>query len=68
MSIEIKLETEEDLLDLELEEGAIVEDALTEADVNSETVIVEKEGEVVSVDEELGDGDWIKTVSVVSGG
>lgn len=68
MSMQIKVETDEDVMDLEMEEGSTVEAALEEVGINPETVLVERKGEVISESEELKDKDWIKTVSVVSGG
>lgn len=53
---------------VELEEDARVEDALEKADINRETVLVEKDGQVVSSQEELQDGDKLKTMLVVSMG
>ncbi|MFP4045706.1 MAG: MoaD/ThiS family protein [Candidatus Aenigmatarchaeota archaeon] len=66
--MQIKVETDEDVMDLEMEEGSTVEAALEEVGINPETVLVERKGEVISESEELKDKDWIKTVSVVSGG
>lgn len=51
-----------------LEEGARVKDALKKAGINRETVLVEKDGRVVSTEEKLEDGDELKTTLVVSMG
>ncbi len=45
-----------------------VEEAVRAVDVNPETVIVEKDGELVSLDEILKDGDKLELINVVSGG
>ncbi|KXB07015.1 hypothetical protein AKJ51_02250 [candidate division MSBL1 archaeon SCGC-AAA382A20] len=53
---------------MDLEDGSRVKDALDSVEINKETVIVEREGEIVSMEEELVDGDELKLINVVSGG
>lgn len=64
----VKVSWEDGEENLEMEEGAIVEDVFGRIQVNPETVIVELDGQVVSLDEELDDGDGIRLLNVVSGG
>ena len=45
-----------------------VEELLINLDINPDTVLVAKNGEVVLLDEELSENDEIKILSVVSGG
>jgi thiamine biosynthesis protein ThiS len=45
-----------------------INELLKEMDVNPETVIVKKNGEIVSETEKLKDGDAIETLKIISGG
>ena len=44
------------------------ETLLTELNINPEEVIIVRNGEIVTLDEELEDEDHVKILSVVSGG
>ena len=45
-----------------------IEGLLRELRINSETVIVEKNGKIVPVQESLKDGDSIRIMKIISGG
>lgn len=66
--MEVKIKNENGEKKIELGDTAKVKEALKKADVNRETVIVEKDGEVVSSEEELEHGDRFRLINVVSGG
>lgn len=53
---------------VEAENGAKIRDVLEKLDLNPEEYIVSRNGEVVSEDEEVGEGDLIILYPVVSGG
>jgi len=52
----------------QVKEPETVEEAIEGADVNPETVIVEMEGKVVSLEERIEGDEEIKLINVVSGG
>ncbi|MBI2652347.1 MoaD/ThiS family protein [Candidatus Woesearchaeota archaeon] len=53
---------------LQLENNSIVADLLKKLDINSVTVIVSRNNELILEDEKLSDNDEIKILSVISGG
>lgn len=52
----------------EVKAGMSVRSALEKAGINPETVIATRDGEVITDDEILREGDVIKLVAVISGG
>lgn len=52
----------------EVKAGMSLYSALKKLDILSETVLALRDGEVITEDELLQDGDEIKLVSVISGG
>lgn len=66
MSVKIKYEGDEKEVDAE--EGTAVKDILKALGVNPETVITEKEGKLVSLEEEVANGEELRLINVVSGG
>ncbi len=52
----------------EIEGSQTVEEAVKKVGVNTETIIVEKDGKLVSLDEELNGREKLKLINVVSGG
>lgn len=48
--------------------GSCVKELLCEMQINSETVLVVRDGEVLTDDVELEDGERVELLSVVSGG
>ena len=52
----------------ELKPGTTVRHALEKIGVNSESVLATREGELITDDEILHEGDVIKLVAVISGG
>lgn len=53
---------------VEVDEGATVKDVLEAAGIAPETVIVERDGAVVPLPEEVGDAGELRVLRVVSGG
>ncbi|MDY6773681.1 MAG: MoaD/ThiS family protein, partial [Candidatus Nanohaloarchaea archaeon] len=51
---------------VEVEKGATVEEALEEADINPETVLVERDGQIVPKGEEVSGSD-LRVLRVISG-
>ncbi|MFP4116439.1 MAG: MoaD/ThiS family protein [Candidatus Aenigmatarchaeota archaeon] len=66
MSVKVSWEDNEE--ELKLREDDRVRDIFDKIDVNPETVIVEKDEEVVSLEEKLEGDDKIRLINVVSGG
>jgi sulfur carrier protein len=54
--------------EFEVRPGMALVDALKKADILPEAVIATRDGEVISEDEILHDGDVVKLVAVISGG
>jgi len=52
----------------EVKSGTTVRHALEKAGVNSESVLATRDGELITDDEILHEGDVIKLVAVISGG
>lgn len=52
----------------EVKSGTTVQHSLEKAGVNSETVLATRDGELITDDEILREGDVIKLVAVISGG
>lgn len=53
--------------EVEIDDGATVRDALQAAGINPETVIVEQDGQVITMQDEI-DEDELRVLQVVSGG
>ena len=68
MNITVFLERKNETKNLVLEEKMTVAQLLQKAGVNSTEAVVARNGEVVTEDAVLKDGDSIKVFSVVSGG
>jgi len=65
----MKVFIEKEQKELEIKfQGSNVKDLLKEINVNSETVIVTRLNEVLTLDDSLQDDDNIKLLSVISGG
>jgi sulfur carrier protein len=54
--------------DYEVKAGMTIRDALLKLDILPESVILVKNGELITDDQILEDGDKIKLVAVISGG
>lgn len=54
--------------EFEIRPGMALVDALKKADILPEAVIAIRDGEVITEDEILHDGDVVKLVAVISGG
>jgi len=52
----------------EVKHGSTVRAALQKADIEPDTVLAIRDGELITDDEIIRDGDVIKLVSVISGG
>jgi len=67
--MEIKVFNEKENLHQTVEfTGKNVKELLKQIDINSETVLIVKNDEVVTVDEPLQNNDVVKLLSVISGG
>ena len=53
---------------LNVKSGSSVMDALKEAGINTETVLVKKKGKLIPNDEHLKNGDVLELINVISGG
>ncbi|GBE55771.1 MAG TPA: hypothetical protein ENH28_03985 [Euryarchaeota archaeon] len=53
---------------IEVDKDVKVRDILERAGINTETVIVKKDGNIVTEEEELKTGDIIEAVRIISGG
>lgn len=65
MRVIVKTDTE---MDVELDEGATIDALLESLDINRETVLVKKRGQISLEEEPLTDGDRVEIITVVSGG
>lgn len=54
--------------EFEVKSGITVQNALKKAGINSESVLATRDGELITDDEILREGDVIKLVEVISGG
>lgn len=66
--MKIKIKNEDGIETLEVDADATVSEALSKIDINEETVIVERDGKIISSVEKLKDKDTLELISVVSGG
>lgn len=64
MTARLKLREKE----FEVPAGMTVRDALLRVGIEPETVLVTREGELITDDETLRDGESIRLVAVISGG
>lgn len=54
---------------VETEPGTTIKDVLGTADINPQTVIVERDGQVITSHDEIGeDDDHLRVLDVISGG
>ena len=53
---------------VELDSNALVKDLLSKMNINSVTVIVSRDDNIITEDEKLEENDKIKLFSVISGG
>ncbi|GCC11580.1 sulfur carrier protein ThiS [archaeon] len=53
---------------IEVDKDAKVREILVRAGINTETVIVKKDGNIITEEEELKTGDVIEAVRIISGG
>tara|TARA_Y100000310_G_scaffold345268_1_gene463277 strand:- start:31172 stop:31378 length:207 start_codon:yes stop_codon:yes gene_type:complete len=68
MLLDVFVDKENKNLKVELEENSVVSSLLEKMEINPVTVIVAKNGEVVTRGEILKSGDEVKILSVLSGG
>ena len=54
--------------EIEMKEGSTIADALKKIEINPETVIVNRGGEIVTDSEKLKSGEKIEAIRIVSGG
>lgn len=66
--MEIKVKEEDVTHKVQIAKDSKVKDVLSKVGINKETVLVEKNGQVVSEEEKVKDGDVINTILVVSMG
>jgi len=66
MRIELKYRGEKRNLDLA--DDSSVADALAKSQINPETVLVKRNGEIIPETEKLKDNDFLELLSVISGG
>lgn len=64
MTVRLKLRE----LEYEVRPGMTVRDALLKLDIMPESVIPTQDGELITEDEILKEGDFIRLVAVISGG
>jgi len=64
MTVKISLREEE----FQVESGMMLKHALEKIEVQPESVIGTRDGELITEDEILQDGDVIKLIAVISGG
>ena len=55
-------------IDVEVNNGSTVYDVLKKLELTPDTMIVIRDGQPISIDEELNDNDKIKIIQVISGG
>lgn len=66
VKMEVKLKGKEK--EVKLKEGSTVKDLLEALEINPETVLVEREKEIIPETEELKDGDQIHIINITSRG
>lgn len=66
MKIEVVFETKKNKLNLK--RNSTIEDALKLLKINSETVLVKRNNEIIPSIEKLKDGDKIEALKIISGG
>jgi sulfur carrier protein len=64
MSVKMKFRDQE----FEVKAGMTARDALKKIDILPDTVLITREGELITDDEILHDGDEIRLIAVISGG
>ncbi|MFQ6137289.1 MAG: sulfur carrier protein ThiS [Candidatus Hydrothermarchaeales archaeon] len=65
MEIIVKLKNEERVT---IREGSTIEDLLRKLNINRESVLIRRNGEISPEEEFLQDEDFIEIISVISGG
>ena len=68
MAIHVYVERENREKSIKIDKGTTVKEVLGHLKINPVTVIVAKNNEVVTGDEEVKDGDFLNVISVISGG
>lgn len=64
----IKVINKKDVKDIEIGENTKIEDILKQEEIPVETVVVKLNGETVTEDEEVRDGDELEIIKVIYGG
>lgn len=64
----IKLINKKDVKDIEISENTKIEDILKQEEIPIETVVVKLNGETVTEDEKVKDGDELEIIKVIYGG
>ncbi len=68
MKIEVKIQRPEKTLKVDVPKNSIVKDLLKKISINSTTIIVTRNREVLDEDTKLNDKDKLELLSVISGG
>lgn len=66
--MKIKLINKKDVKEMEIDENTTVEDILKSEDIAVETVVVRVNGDTVTEDEIVSDGDEVEVIKVIYGG
>ncbi len=68
LSVEEEGSGRQDEVVVEVGEDATVKDALAAADINPETVLVERDGQIIPAGSEIDGAEELRVLEVVSGG
>ncbi len=68
MHIKAYIEREDKEKSIAIDKGTTVKEVLHHLKINPVTVIVARNNEIVTGDEQLKDGDFLNIISVISGG
>ena len=68
MKLNVFIERENKKQEIELDDNSTLKDLLTKLNINPVTVVISKNGEIVSELAELKNKDKVELLSVVSGG
>ena len=66
--MKIKLINKKDVKEMEIDENTAVEEILKSEDIAVETVVVRVNGDTVTEDEIVSDGDEVEVIKVIYGG
>ena len=64
----IKLINKKDIKDIEISENTTIEDILKKEEIPIETVVVKLNGDTVTEDEKVKNGDELEIIKVIYGG